>query len=64
MHLDLEALKTLLPLIIIQIILIVVATIDLFKNHKKPIELLWLPVIIFGTLLGSIAYFIFGRQRL
>ena len=53
-----------LPLIIIQFILIVVAIIDLVrvKDTNGP-KWLWALIIILGNLIGPIIYFIVGRRN-
>ncbi|KGR89011.1 PLD nuclease N-terminal domain-containing protein [Lysinibacillus sp. FSL K6-0057] len=52
------------PLIIVQIILMIVALIDLRKIHAtNGPKILWVFIIIFANLLGSIAYFIVGRKQ-
>lgn len=52
------------PVLVIQLILMVVALIDLLKIHAtRGPKWLWLVIIIVGTLFGSIAYFIVGRKQ-
>ena len=53
-----------LPLIIIQFTLIVVAIIDLVrvKDTNGP-KWLWALIIILGNLIGPIIYFIVGRRN-
>lgn len=53
-----------LPLILIEIILIVVAIIDLIriKNTNGP-KWMWAIIIILGNIIGSIIYFIVGRRN-
>ncbi|CAM5193407.1 Transcriptional regulator OS=Lysinibacillus sphaericus OX=1421 GN=LS41612_22080 PE=4 SV=1 [Lysinibacillus sphaericus] len=52
------------PLIGVQIILVIVALIDLSKIHatNQP-KILWVLIILFINLLGPIAYFIVGRKQ-
>ncbi|MEK3853583.1 PLD nuclease N-terminal domain-containing protein [Cytobacillus sp. FSL H8-0458] len=51
------------PIVIIQLILLVVAIIDLVKIEKaNGPKWVWALVIIFINLLGPIIYFIFGRR--
>lgn len=57
-------LSVILPLFIIQLILIVVALMDLVKSEKtNGPKWMWVLLILFVSLLGSIAYFIFGRRN-
>ena len=52
------------PFIVIQVILQIVALIDLRKVYAtNGPKLLWVFVIIFGTIIGSIVYFIAGRKQ-
>jgi hypothetical protein len=56
--------NVILPLILIELILIVIALVDLTKSEKThgP-KLMWVLIIVLGNLLGTIAYFIFGRRN-
>ncbi|SOC23151.1 phospholipase D-like protein [Ureibacillus xyleni] len=52
------------PLLLIQLILMVVALIDLSRIHAtNGPKWLWAIIIIIGNLLGSIVYFIIGRKQ-
>ncbi|MET4562126.1 PLDc N-terminal domain-containing protein [Lysinibacillus parviboronicapiens] len=52
------------PLILVQIILMIVALIDLRKIHEtNGPKILWVFIILFVNLLGPIAYFIVGRKQ-
>lgn len=52
------------PLIGVQIILVIVALIDLSKIHAtNGPKILWVFIILFINLLGPIAYFIVGRKQ-
>ncbi|MFJ5771211.1 PLDc N-terminal domain-containing protein [Psychrobacillus sp. NPDC093180] len=53
-----------LPFIIIQLILMLVAIIDLVKvsNTNGP-KWLWALIIVLGNLIGPIIYFIVGRRN-
>ncbi|ETT82555.1 PLD nuclease N-terminal domain-containing protein [Viridibacillus sp. FSL R5-0477] len=54
----------LLPIIIIQFILMIVALIDLVKiPQTNGPKWLWAIVIVFANILGPIIYFIFGRKQ-
>jgi hypothetical protein len=53
-----------LPLLLIELILMVIALVDLAKSEKtKGSKLIWVIIIVLGNLLGSVAYFIFGRRN-
>lgn len=57
-------LSVILPLLIIQLILIVVALIDLAKSEKaNGPKWMWVLIILFVSMFGSIAYFVFGRRN-
>jgi hypothetical protein len=58
-------LSVILPIIIIQGILIVVAVIDWIKNQEsiRGNRWVWLAVIVFLNIVGPIVYFIFGKKR-
>ena len=51
------------PLIVIQLILVIVALLDLRKQEEtNGPKIVWLLVIILGNTIGPIIYFIFGRK--
>ncbi|TQR17323.1 PLD nuclease N-terminal domain-containing protein [Psychrobacillus vulpis] len=53
-----------LPIIIIQLILIVVAIIDLIRvRSTNGPKWLWAVIIILGNMIGPIIYFIVGRRN-
>jgi len=60
----LELLPFIIPLVLLQLTLMIVALVDLVRREKTR----WLPrwawalVIIFGELIGPIIYLIFGRE--
>lgn len=52
-----------LPLIIIQLILLIVAIIDLIRTPgTNGPKWMWAVIILFVSILGPVAYFIFGRR--
>lgn len=54
----------LLPFLIIQTVLIIVAFIDWIKLEKtNGPKWMWLLIILFVSTFGPILYFIFGRRR-
>lgn len=58
-----QAISLIAPLFLIQLLLTVIALIVLFKAERThgP-KWLWVIIILFGNLLGSIAFFLFGRR--
>jgi hypothetical protein len=60
-----QFLPYIIPLVLLQLILLIVALVDLVRREKTR----WLPkwawaiIIIFGELVGPIIYFIFGREE-
>ena len=64
MNLDNIDFQILMPIIIIQLLLAIVALVDLSKREStKGPKLLWVFIIILGSMLGPIAYFVFGRRN-
>lgn len=59
-----ELIPLLIPILIIQLILIVVALLDLSRrtNTNGP-RWLWVIIIIFLNMLGPILYFLVGREE-
>jgi hypothetical protein len=57
-------LPLLIPLAVIELALIIIALIDLFKreNMKSNTRLVWVFVIILINIFGPIAYLLFGRK--
>lgn len=52
-----------MPIIIIQLILTIVAIIDLIRIEKtNGPKVLWVLIILFINLLGPILYFVIGRR--
>ncbi|WP_440960809.1 PLD nuclease N-terminal domain-containing protein [Paenibacillus nitricinens] len=52
-----------MPLIILQALLAIIGLISLAKADKmRGPKWLWIIVIIFGNILGSVAYFTIGRK--
>nr|WP_167261609.1 PLD nuclease N-terminal domain-containing protein [Alkalibacillus almallahensis] len=55
--------QLILPLVILQLILIIVALIDLRRvEATRGPKWVWILIIIFGNLAGPIIYFIVGRK--
>lgn len=60
-----QVLPFIIPLLLLQLILVVVALVDLSKREKVrwlP-KWLWAIIIIVGELLGPILYFVLGREE-
>lgn len=52
-----------LPIIVIQLILVIVALIDLVRTEEtNGSKWMWLLIILFVSLFGPILYFIIGRR--
>lgn len=53
-----------LPILILQLLLMVVALFDIIRNRRTngPF-IMWVLIIIFVNLIGPILYFIFGRRQ-
>lgn len=61
---DSNLLLILLPLLVLQLILLVVALIDLLKRQEtNGPKWVWLLVILFINILGPIVYFLWGRTK-
>jgi len=61
-----ELLPLLIPLILLQLTLLVVGLFDLTRPERRvkgDNKLVWGLVIVFGQLLGPLAYFLFGREE-
>jgi uncharacterized membrane protein YhaH (DUF805 family) len=68
MKMDLQKLMQfipyLVPVLIIQLVLIVVALIDLARReHTRGPKWMWALIILFVNLFGAIIYFIVGRKE-
>lgn len=60
----LQFLPYLIPLVLLQLILIIVALVDLSKREKtRGPKWLWAVIIILVELFGPILYFIIGREE-
>ena len=52
------------PLLILQLILAIVAIIDIVRIHEtRGPKWMWIVISLFVNTLGPIAYFIFGRKN-
>ena len=58
-----ELLPYIIPLVLLQLTLMIVALVDLTRRERtRGSKWVWILVIVFGELIGPIIYFIFGRQ--
>ncbi len=59
-----QYLPFIIPLVLIQLILVVIALVDLIRREKVRYlpKWLWAIIIIFGELIGPIIYLIIGRE--
>lgn len=53
-----------LPILVLQLILMVVALVDVIRHQRTngPF-IMWIFIILLGNIIGSILYFIFGRRQ-
>ncbi len=60
-----EILPFLIPLLILQLILLVVALVDLIKRQKVrgDNKVLWALLIVLVNIIGPVVYLIFGREE-
>jgi len=60
----LEWLPFIIPIVLLQLVLMIVALVDLSRREKtRGPKWVWALVIILGELVGPIIYFIFGREE-
>ncbi len=60
----LQLLPFIIPLVLLQLILMIVALVDLSRREKtRGPKWLWVIVIVLGELIGPIVYFIVGREE-
>jgi drug/metabolite transporter (DMT)-like permease len=53
-----------IPIVLLQLILMIVALVDLVRREKtRGPKWIWAIIIILGELLGPIVYFIIGREE-
>lgn len=58
-----EMLPILIPLVIIQWTLNIIAIVHIFRhpNYRFGNQIMWVLVVIFISIFGAVAYFLFGR---
>lgn len=60
----LRYLPVLIPLFILQLVLLVLALVDLIKREKtRGPKWLWVVIIIMVSMIGPIVYFVLGREE-
>lgn len=60
----LEHLPLIVPLVIVQLLLMIIAVIDLIRIEKtNGPKWVWTLVVVLVNLIGPILYFIFGRRN-
>lgn len=59
-----KTMQIVLPILLIQLILMIVALVDAAKIERtRGPKWMWVLLILFASMLGSVAYFIFGRRN-
>jgi len=60
-----DILPFLIPLVIVEIVLLVIALADLLKReyYKTDAKIIWAIVIVIIGIIGPVIYFIFGRKE-
>ncbi len=59
-----ELLPFLIPILLLQLVLIVVALLDLARRERtRGPKWLWVVIIVFVNLIGPIIYFVVGREE-
>jgi len=60
-----DALPFLIPLLILQLALLVIALIDVIKREKVTgnNKVIWILLIVLVSVIGPVIYFIFGRKE-
>jgi DMSO reductase anchor subunit len=57
-------LPLLVPLIVIQLALMIVALVDILRRDKtRGPKWLWIAVVVLGEMIGPILYFVIGREE-
>jgi hypothetical protein len=60
----LQLLPYIIPIVLLQLTLMIVALVDLARREKtRGPKWVWILVIVLGELIGPIIYFIFGREE-
>jgi drug/metabolite transporter (DMT)-like permease len=62
MEIVMKYLPYLIPVLVIQLVLMLMALLDLLRREKtRGPKWLWALIILFGEILGPIIYLVFGR---
>ena len=57
-------LPLLVPLIVIQLALMIIALVDILRREKtRGPKWLWILIIVLGEMIGPILYFVIGREE-
>jgi DMSO reductase anchor subunit len=57
-------LPLILPLLLIQLVLMIVALVDILRREKtRGPKWLWVTVVVLGEMIGPILYFVIGREE-
>ncbi|MFC5702662.1 PLD nuclease N-terminal domain-containing protein [Cohnella faecalis] len=57
--------QVVLPVLVIQLVLMIIGLVDLWRREStltRGPKLLWVFIILLGSILGSVAYFTIGRR--
>lgn len=56
--------RLIMPIIVLQFILMVVALIDVIRHQRtRGPFIMWIFIIVLGNMIGPILYFVFGRRQ-
>jgi hypothetical protein len=59
-----ELIPLLIPIILVEIVLVVIALVDLIRRERtRGPKWVWVLVILFINLIGPIVYLLFGREE-
>ena len=59
-----ELIPLLIPIILVEIVLVVIALVDLVRRERtRGPKWVWVLVILFFNLIGPIIYLLFGREE-
>lgn len=60
-----EVIKLIWPIAVLQLILQIIAIVDIFKKKKtRNLSMpIWVTIIILGEILGPVVYFLIGRSE-
>jgi heme/copper-type cytochrome/quinol oxidase subunit 4 len=60
-----EIIKTIWPIVVIQLAVQIYALFDIYKRKgtKNLSSLIWVIIIVFGEIIGAILYLLFGKKE-